>query len=92
MQRTIPRDCRYEAGRAFKLLPNDVLKKVKKKSDVKNLVQLFAPLDRPVMINGETGVGKELIANAIHHVSSRHKSGFFILRFDSEIMKDRISL
>lgn len=36
-----------------------------------NLVQLVAPLDSPVLINGETGVGKELIASAVHNASLR---------------------
>lgn len=36
-----------------------------------DLVKLVAPLDSPVLINGETGVGKELIAAAIHNASSR---------------------
>ena len=36
-----------------------------------NLVQLVAPLDSPVLIYGETGVGKELIASAIHNASQR---------------------
>jgi len=37
-----------------------------------NLVQLVAPLDSPVLIYGETGVGKELIASAIHNASRRN--------------------
>jgi transcriptional regulator with GAF, ATPase, and Fis domain len=36
-----------------------------------------APLDSPVLLLGETGVGKEVIANAIHSLS-RRKSGPFI--------------
>ncbi len=39
--------------------------------NVINLVQLVAPLDSPVLINGETGVGKELIVAAIHNASLR---------------------
>ena len=38
---------------------------------VMELVRQVAPLDSPVMLLGETGVGKEIIANAIHHTSSR---------------------
>jgi transcriptional regulator with GAF, ATPase, and Fis domain len=36
-----------------------------------------APLDSPVLLQGETGVGKEVVANAIHSLS-RRKNGPFI--------------
>ena len=35
-------------------------------------VRQVAPLDTTVLLQGETGVGKELIANAIHAASGRH--------------------
>ncbi len=41
------------------------------------MVKGVAPLDSPVLLEGETGVGKEIIANAIHHLSKR-KDGPFI--------------
>jgi transcriptional regulator with GAF, ATPase, and Fis domain len=44
---------------------------------VMEMVRQVAPLDSPVMLLGETGVGKEVIANAIHHSSPR-KDGPFI--------------
>lgn len=40
-------------------------------------VNQIASLNRPVLLLGETGVGKEVIANAIHF-SSPHKDGPFI--------------
>ena len=39
-------------------------------------VETVAPLDSTVLIQGETGTGKELIASAIHNLSSRRKNNF----------------
>jgi transcriptional regulator with GAF, ATPase, and Fis domain len=46
-------------------------------SMVMRMVEQVAPLDSPVLLMGETGTGKELIANAIHSSSPR-KDGPFI--------------
>jgi transcriptional regulator with GAF, ATPase, and Fis domain len=44
---------------------------------VMKMVQQVAPLDSPVLLLGETGTGKEVIANTIHYSSPR-KDGPFI--------------
>jgi transcriptional regulator with GAF, ATPase, and Fis domain len=43
---------------------------------VMDRVELVARSDAPVLIFGETGTGKELIARAIHNRSSRHNGPF----------------
>jgi len=44
--------------------------------DVMSQVNSVAPLDIPVLLMGETGVGKEIIANTIHHRSRRAAHSF----------------
>lgn len=40
--------------------------------DVKRLITTVAVSDTPVMVLGETGAGKELVAEAVHRASGRH--------------------
>lgn len=46
---------------------------------VKDRVRRFADVDAPVLIGGETGVGKELVARAIHGEGRRHEAPFLAL-------------
>ena len=39
----------------------------------------YAALDDPVLINGETGTGKELVARAVHQLSTRKNEPFIAL-------------
>ena len=39
-------------------------------------IQEIAPIDVPVLIQGETGTGKELVAQALHRLSARKGSSF----------------
>ena len=43
---------------------------------VLDMVQVVAPTDATVLINGETGTGKELVAEAIHKCSDRSNGPF----------------
>lgn len=45
-------------------------------NEVKRLIRLVAPSDVPVLVLGETGTGKELVARAIHNLSPRSASQF----------------
>ena len=42
-------------------------------------VEIAAPSDATVLVLGETGTGKELIARAVHRLSSRHEGNFIKL-------------
>lgn len=44
--------------------------------DVMKMVDLVSPTESPVLLLGETGTGKELIANAVHERSPRHAGPF----------------
>ena len=45
--------------------------------DIMAMVRQVAPLNSPVLLLGETGVGKDVIANAIHY-SSKRRGGPFV--------------
>jgi Nif-specific regulatory protein len=47
-----------------------------KMRDVFSLVEMVAPTNSTVLIRGESGIGKELVADAIHNVSTRKNKNF----------------
>jgi formate hydrogenlyase transcriptional activator len=61
-------------------LPNGIFPGIIGKSpalrDLLDMVRIVAPTDATVLINGETGTGKELIAEAIHKSSDRAAGPF----------------
>ncbi|MFD1627331.1 sigma 54-interacting transcriptional regulator [Azospirillum griseum] len=48
-------------------------------AQVKDRIRRFAEVDAPVLIGGETGVGKELVARAIHGAGPRRSAPFLAL-------------
>ncbi len=61
-------------------IDSEIIGSSKKMREVFDLVYRLSKVDTTVLIRGEHGTGKELVAKAIHHNSSR-KSGKFI-KFD----------
>lgn len=45
----------------------------------KNVLDKLAPTDATVLIVGETGTGKEVVARYLHHHSLRHEQPFWRL-------------
>jgi two-component system NtrC family response regulator len=46
---------------------------------LRELIQLYAEYDTPVLLTGETGAGKELIARELHRLSARSGKAFIAL-------------
>ncbi|MCL5030217.1 MAG: sigma-54 dependent transcriptional regulator [Bacteroidetes bacterium] len=57
---------------------NYLIIKNKKMQDVYNIAARITRVDFPVLIIGETGVGKEMVAKYIHNNSLRNKTGKFV--------------
>jgi len=70
-------DLRYLQGKLQRFSGDDIVGEEFGLREVMDMVREVAPLDSPVLLQGETGVGKEIIANAIHSFS-RRKEGPFI--------------
>lgn len=47
--------------------------------ELSRLIRLVAPRSTTVLIEGETGTGKELVARAVHHLSPRAGKSFCVL-------------
>jgi len=69
-------DNRYLHGELRRLSGDEIVEANFGLRDVLQKAQQVASLDSPVLLLGETGTGKDVIANAIHYSSSRSKGPF----------------
>ncbi len=70
-------DNRYLQDELLRISGEDIIGTDLGLKNVMEMVHQVAPLESPVLLLGETGTGKEVIANAIHN-SSLRKDGPFI--------------
>jgi DNA-binding NtrC family response regulator len=68
------RDLRKEVDRRYAF--GSIIGKSHKMQAIYDLIEKVAPTDTRVFITGDTGVGKELVAKAIHFNSNRKKKPF----------------
>jgi DNA-binding NtrC family response regulator len=68
------RDLRKELDQRYSF--GNIIGKNHKMQNIYELIQKVAPTDARVLITGETGVGKELVAKAIHFNSPRKERPF----------------
>ncbi len=62
--------------------------KSRQMKEVKKLISIIAPANTPVLVLGETGTGKELVARAIHNLSPR--SGYPFVAINSSALQETI--
>ncbi|MBT4639322.1 MAG: sigma 54-interacting transcriptional regulator [Deltaproteobacteria bacterium] len=77
LQNLLADDNRYLQGELRKISGEKIIGSNFGLKDVMKHVHLVASMDSPVLLLGETGTGKDVIANAIHY-SSHRSSGPFI--------------
>ncbi len=70
-------DNRYLQNELSRITGENVIGKDLGLKPVMEMVQQVAPMESPILLLGETGTGKEVVANAIHNASLR-KDGPFI--------------
>ncbi len=77
IKENITDDNRYLRGELFKISGDEIIGANSGLKGVVQKAQQVATLDTPVLLLGETGVGKEVIGNTLHKTSTR-KDGPFI--------------
>ncbi|MEO6051867.1 MAG: sigma 54-interacting transcriptional regulator [Pyrinomonadaceae bacterium] len=74
----VPASASLQIARTHRSLP-EIVAESRQMKEALRLVHRVAPSDTSVMITGESGVGKELIAQAIHRLSKRSEKPFIDL-------------
>ena len=69
-------DNRYLNRELFRLSGDEIIGAESGLRGVMDMARRVAHLDSPVLLRGETGVGKDVIAQAIHHSSPRNDGPF----------------
>jgi transcriptional regulator with GAF, ATPase, and Fis domain len=69
-------DNKYLHQELLRISGDEIVGKDKGLKDVMTMVRQVATLNSPVLLLGETGVGKEVIANAVHYSSNRQNGPF----------------
>lgn len=69
-------DVRYLHQKLQRFSGEDIIGEDFGLKNVMEMLKEVAPLDSPVLLMGETGVGKEIFANAIHSLSWRREGPF----------------
>ncbi|MCK5783370.1 MAG: sigma 54-interacting transcriptional regulator [Desulfobacterales bacterium] len=69
-------DNKYLNQELLRISGDEIIGKDKGLKGVMDMVRQVAPLNNPVLLLGETGSGKEVIANAIHYSSVRKNHPF----------------
>ena len=77
LQELLADDNRYLQGELRRLSGGEIIGSKFGLKQVMQSMQQVAKMDSPVLLLGETGVGKDVIANAIHYSSNR-KDGPFV--------------
>ena len=78
-RRVCARDDRSRAGAVCRGDAKTILCPSPAMAKIYTAVNRIAPTDTTVLIQGETGVGKDVLATQIHMSSSRHKAPFIVL-------------
>ena len=76
MKEVLADENQYLRKKLHQLSADTVIGDSPKWKDVLDMVHLVGPMDCPVLLLGETGVGKEIVANAVHSCSLRKDTPF----------------